>query len=227
MRRYHHVAETEQLRIEWQRFNFGDVDRRSKSGVFRKMLDQRILPDDGSPRRVHDRRVRFHERELGSTNKPSRSIVEWTVDCNDVRSSEQRVERRAFNTMSGKRRVRDIRIECQHARSEPPNASGRRLADRAKSDNADRQLPKRRNRTAQYAGRRSSISSPRTFAEIVVEFHDATVQREDKCQRMIGDFIRAIFGEVGDHDSIVCRGGKVDIVQPDAIPSDNLHPGYR
>ena len=65
---------------------------------------------------------------------------------------------------------------------------------------------------------------PSAFFDLGVVGEEATVECEDHADGVVGDFVHAVVGDVGDDDAEFGGGGNVDVVDAYAVPGGDHAP---
>jgi hypothetical protein len=127
------------------------------------------------------------------------------VEGDDVGGGQQRMER---DLLGG--RADSFRVGAEHAQAVGRGARGDRGPDPPAADDAERQL----GQPPQLA-RRAVV--PLAGAHRAVEHDDAAQQREHQGDRMVGDLLGAVVGDVDDPHAARGRRLEVDGVHPHAV----------
>ena len=130
----------------------------------------------------------------------------------DVRALEELVELHGFRAMAAHFGAVDAWIRREDGKAEAPHAPADGLADSAEADNAEREAGE----APQSA---HLVPAPVVRAlYLAVVGAQAALARQDQCERVVRDLVRAVLADRRDADA--ARGGGRDV---HAVPAGRRH----
>ena len=195
-----------------------DVERRARELPGPDRLGQRLLVDERSARRVDEPRAVAHQGDCVPIDEAACLVRQRRVERHDVGRCEQLVERlHLLDAEVAEPVAPDEGVEGDDVHRKPERAPCDLLPDPAEPDDAER-LPGELDPAV-------ARPLPAALLERGVRLGDVAGERDDQADRLLrrGDDRR--LGRVRDDDATPCRRLHVDVVDPDAGPSDHLQAG--
>ena len=136
--------------------------------------------------------LRFIFSKAATVEEPAAPGVQVTVQADDVRAREQLIEAHGLGTEPARHRGVHARIRGENlqAKAERPVANG--LPDAAEADDAERLA-------GEAAQSLYLVPAPAvSVLHLAVIREQAAIQREQQCERMVRDLVRAVFADARD-----------------------------
>ncbi|CAM2166773.1 hypothetical protein PSAC2689_150179 [Paraburkholderia sacchari] len=188
---------------------------------------ERSFVHESAARRVDEERTARHARECVRIDQVVRRRREGAVQRNDVAAGEQRVERHAFFA-----RIRAALLMrlCaargeQHAQSQRAPHGGRRTAERARADDAERRAREIADRKIEETELTRFEPAPGAHGLAIGE--QTAPQREDQRKCMLRHGVHGIVADVAHDDAARLARLQVHIVRPGGRNRDHAQPGCR